>query len=64
MATKAKIAKSEKEKKKVKFSTRKRNRCEICGRPRGYIRQFAMCRICFRNHAIKGELPGVKKSSW
>ena len=50
--------------KKLKFKIRKRNRCRICGRPRGYIRKFDMCRICFRGHALKGEIPGVVKSSW
>jgi len=48
----------------AKFSTRKKNRCKLCGRPRGYMRNFALCRICFRQHALKGQLPGVKKSSW
>jgi small subunit ribosomal protein S14 len=47
-----------------KFSTRKVNRCRLCGRPRAYMRQFALCRICFRQTALKGQLPGVKKSSW
>ena len=40
------------------------NRCGLCGRPRGYIRDFGMCRICFREHASRGEIVGVKKSSW
>jgi small subunit ribosomal protein S14 len=40
------------------------NRCSICGRPRGYMRRFAMCRICFRERALEGHLPGVTKSSW
>ena len=47
-----------------KFSTRKYNRCPICGHPRAFIRQFGICRICFRNMALRGELPGVRKSSW
>jgi small subunit ribosomal protein S14 len=47
-----------------KYSTRKKNRCRLCGRPRAYIRDFALCRICFRQTALKGQLPGVKKSSW
>lgn len=47
-----------------KYSTRKKNRCKLCGRPRAYIRDFALCRICFRGLALKGQLPGVKKSSW
>jgi small subunit ribosomal protein S14 len=41
-----------------------RNRCRICGRPRGYIRKFGLCRICFRNLAHEGKLPGVVKASW
>lgn len=49
---------------KPKFSTRQHNRCKICGRPRGYLRRFGMCRICFRELAWKGEIPGVKKASW
>lgn len=55
------IVKSEK---KPKFKTRKKSRCKICGRSRGYIRDFKMCRICFRELATKGEIPGVTKSSW
>jgi len=51
-------------KKKQKFSTRYRNICRLCGRPRGYIRDFGLCRICFRKLAHKGEIPGVVKSSW
>ena len=47
-----------------KFDVRVRQRCRICGRPRGYMRRFDMCRICFRAAALKGELPGVVKSSW
>ena len=50
---------------KLKFNKlRQRNRCRICGRPRGYIRLFAMCRICFRRLALEGQIPGVTKSSW
>ncbi len=41
-----------------------RNRCLICGRPRGYIRRFGMCRICFRETALKGQIPGARKASW
>ena len=48
----------------AKFKTRRRNRCRLCGRPRAFIRKFALCRICFRQHALLGHLPGVKKSSW
>jgi small subunit ribosomal protein S14 len=47
-----------------KYVTRVRNRCKLCGRPRGYLRRFALCRICFREMALKGKLPGVVKSSW
>ncbi len=54
----------EKAKGKPKFSARARNRCQLCGRPRGYMRMFMMCRICFRQRALQGELPGVMKASW
>ena len=47
-----------------KFSTRKHNRCQICGRPRAYMRKFGICRLCFRGLALRGEIPGVAKSSW
>jgi small subunit ribosomal protein S14 len=47
-----------------KFSSRKHNRCKICGRPRAYIRKFGICRLCFRQLALRGEIPGVSKSSW
>jgi len=53
-----------KQKRKPKFSTRAYNRCQICGRPRGYLRKFGVCRICFRELAYKGQIPGVKKASW
>ncbi len=49
---------------KPKFSTRQVNRCQMCGRPRGYIRKFNLCRICFREHASRGQIPGIVKSSW
>ena len=61
MAKKSDIAKAEK---KPKFSTRIERRCFKCGRRRGYLRRFGLCRICFRELANKGELPGIKKSSW
>jgi small subunit ribosomal protein S14 len=51
-------------KKKWKDKIRQRNRCRICGRPRGYLRKFQMCRICFRSRALRGEIPGVIKASW
>lgn len=47
-----------------KFSTRRYNRCSLCGRRRGYYRKFGICRICFRNLAARGEIPGVTKASW
>ncbi len=47
-----------------KYPTRVRNRCRICGRPRGYIRRFGLCRICFREQALEGKIPGVVKASW
>jgi small subunit ribosomal protein S14 len=48
----------------AKFSTRRYNRCQLCGRRRGYYRKFQICRICFRTLALKGEIPGVRKASW
>lgn len=63
MARKAKVEK-QKNLKKLKYTIRYRNRCNVCGRPRGYIRLFGLCRLCFREMAAKGELPGVKKASW
>lgn len=50
--------------KKRKYKVRVRNRCRRCGRPRGYIRRFQLCRICFRELALEGVIPGVAKSSW
>ncbi len=61
MATKAKIAAS---KRTPKFSARAVKRCSRCGRTRGYLRDFGLCRICMREMAHKGYLPGVTKSSW
>ncbi|MBI2113423.1 MAG: type Z 30S ribosomal protein S14 [Candidatus Wildermuthbacteria bacterium] len=61
MATTGQIAKSQK---KPKFSSRKTLRCFRCGRKRGYMRDFDLCRICFREMANKGLIPGIKKSSW
>ena len=46
------------------FTTRQHNRCKLCGRPRGYLRKFGLCRLCFRGLALRGEIPGVAKSSW
>jgi small subunit ribosomal protein S14 len=69
MATTAKIAKDEKMlkakfKKTPKLRCRHRNRCWRCGRPRGFLRKFGICRLCFRQLALNGEIPGVIKSSW
>jgi small subunit ribosomal protein S14 len=50
--------------KRRKFAVRVRNRCYRCGRPRAYIRRFGLCRICFRQLANEGKIPGVVKSSW
>ena len=61
MAKKSMILKAQR---KPKFMTRRVNRCRICGRPRGYMRDFQMCRICFRELASQGLIPGVTKSSW
>jgi small subunit ribosomal protein S14 len=61
MAKTSLIAKSQR---KPKFRVRAYTRCRLCGRSRGYLRRFEMCRICFRNHALAGDLPGVIKSSW
>ncbi|MBD3300284.1 MAG: type Z 30S ribosomal protein S14 [Candidatus Moranbacteria bacterium] len=61
MARKALI---EKANKKPKYSTRKIRRCFLCGRNRSYIRKFGLCRICFRENAEKGKIPGVQRSSW
>lgn len=61
MAKKSQIVKSNR---KQKYSTRLVRRCSRCGRQRGYIRFFKMCRICTREMADKGDLPGVRKSSW
>ena len=61
MAKKALIEKCGRE---PKFSARKYNRCKRCGRPRAYIRKFGLCRICFRELANTGQIPGVMKSSW
>jgi len=53
-----------KTRKKLKYKIRMRNRCRRCGRSRGYLRKFQMCRICFRQLALQGEIPGVTKASW
>ncbi|HNR98989.1 MAG TPA: type Z 30S ribosomal protein S14 [Planctomycetota bacterium] len=53
-----------KTKRKPKFSTRRVNRCELCGRARAYYRKFKVCRICLRVLASRGEIPGMRKASW
>jgi small subunit ribosomal protein S14 len=69
MATTAKIARDDRlaaarTAKKPKLRCRHRNRCFRCGRPRGFLRKFKLCRICFRQLALGGEIPGVIKASW
>jgi len=61
LAKKSMIAK---QKRKKKFSSQEYNRCKLCGRPHGYLRKYGICRICFRELAYKGQIPGVKKASW
>ncbi len=51
-------------KKPKKYSVREYNRCELCGRRRGYMRKFKLCRICFRKLASNGQIPGIRKASW
>jgi len=61
MAKTSMIAKA---KRPAKFKVQQHNRCQVCGRPRAYYRKFGLCRICLRERALRGELPGVVKSSW
>ena len=61
MAKKSMIAKAKRE---PKYSTRRVNRCRLCGRPRAFMRRFQMCRVCFRQLASRGQIPGVTKASW
>jgi small subunit ribosomal protein S14 len=61
VARKALIIKAQR---KPKFSTRQYNRCKNCGRSRGYLRKFGLCRICFREMALQGVIPGITKASW
>jgi small subunit ribosomal protein S14 len=60
----AKTSKRVQAERRPKFSVRGYNRCKRCGRPRAYLRKFSVCRICFRQLALLGEIPGVTKSSW
>lgn len=57
-------AKEVRESKKLRYKIRYRNRCRLCGRSRGYMRRFGICRLCFRELANRGEIPGVRKASW
>ncbi|TVR69635.1 MAG: type Z 30S ribosomal protein S14 [Spirochaetaceae bacterium] len=61
MAKKSQIIRAQR---KPKYTSRRTNRCRVCGRPRGYMRKFEMCRVCFRKLASEGLIPGVTKSSW
>jgi len=58
------VLRAKKDGRKVPLSTRAYNRCSLCGRPAGYMRDFGVCRCCFRQYAEKGQIPGVRKSSW
>ncbi|MBF7083496.1 type Z 30S ribosomal protein S14 [Desulfallas sp. Bu1-1] len=61
MAKKAMVNKAQRPQ---KFKVRAYNRCKLCGRPRAYMRKFGICRICFRELAYRGEIPGLRKASW
>lgn len=61
MAKKSMILKAQKT---PKHLTQQHNRCKLCGRPHSYIRKYGICRLCFRDLAYKGQIPGVKKASW
>ena len=60
----AKVSMIVKASRKPKFSARQKNRCQVCGRARAFIRKFGLCRICFRESAHRGLIPGVTKASW
>jgi small subunit ribosomal protein S14 len=60
----ARTAQFAKTRRKPKFKIRARNRCRLCGRGRGFLRKFQMCRLCFRELALGGQVPGVVKASW
>lgn len=60
----AKTALINKSKAKPKFKTRAYNRCNLCGRPRAFYRKFGICRVCLRNLAHQGAIPGLRKASW
>jgi small subunit ribosomal protein S14 len=60
----AKLSKVIKSKQPPKYKVQQHNRCQLCGRPRAYMRKFGLCRICFRELALTGVIPGIRKSSW
>ena len=60
----AKVSKIVASQRPPKYKVQQHSRCRRCGRPRAFIRMFALCRICFRQLALEGQLPGVRKSSW
>ena len=60
----AKLCKIVKSRRPPKYKVQQRNRCKLCGRPRAYMRKFGLCRICFREFALTGVIPGIRKSSW
>jgi small subunit ribosomal protein S14 len=60
----AKTSLIHKQRQTPKFKSRAYTRCQTCGRPRGYLRKFRLCRVCFRNLALRGQVPGVAKASW
>jgi small subunit ribosomal protein S14 len=60
----AKLSKVIKSKRSPKYKVQQHNRCQLCGRPRAYMRKFGLCRICFRELALTGVIPGIRKSSW
>ncbi len=60
----AKKSMIERAKRTPKYPVQKHSRCTVCGRPRSFMRKFGLCRICFRQMALRGELPGITKSSW
>ncbi|MBF0275975.1 MAG: type Z 30S ribosomal protein S14 [Nitrospinae bacterium] len=60
----AKLSMIAKQQRKQKFKVREYTRCNLCGRPRGYLRKFGMCRICFRKLSLDGQIPGIIKASW
>jgi len=60
----AKLSRIMKSRRPPKYKVQQHNRCQLCGRSRAYMRKFGLCRICFRELAVTGQIPGVRKSSW